>query len=606
MMILEKRTYKAFDLIRLAFKVAPFWALVMLIIRLIAAFVPALLVLTTASFIDTSIAVLEGHASGSALHLPVLALGAIIAYQWIIHDIGKFIQSKVLTATRLTYQVEIIEKRAHLAYRYIEDQDTYDLIKRVMDPSETKIIRQYDETLALLDMIIQGASLLTIVIVSIWWAAVILLIFSIPIFYFGMKAGKTMYNKVRDLSKVERKARYLVEVCSGRESVLERTLFGYGKNLTSKLWDRFEYVRIHRQAALRKEETQIGLSGILLSLTGGVIMLTLLQPVATGAITLGLFMSLVIACIDLTALLTNNLPERTRDFTTNREYLKDLTQFVNLAETEGALSTRCNKGFDFEKLEFKNVTFAYPGTEKIILNKVNFTMKPELHYAFVGENGAGKTTVVKLLTGQYQNYEGEILLNDRELRDYSAAELKAAFSVAYQDFARYQMTIRENLFIGNLKLENHIHIEELMKDLELDNMIKKLPKGIDTALGKIDDDGIDLSGGQWQRIALARTILNPAPIKILDEPTAALDPLSESRLYEQFEKIIQNRTSIFISHRLGSIKLADEIFVFDKGCIVEAGSHEKLMVQGGKYAEIYNSQLEWYQQEQEVILHEGK
>lgn len=603
-MILEKRTYNAFDLIRLAFKVAPFWAFIMLIIRLIAAFVPALLVLTTANFIDTSIAVVSGDMNGSAIYLPVITLGVIIAYQWTIHDLGKFIRSKILIASRLTYKVEIIEKRARLEYRYIEDPDTYDLIKRVMDPSETKIITQYDETLGLIDLVIKGVSLLTIIVVNIWWAAIVLLLFAIPIFHFAMKAGKTMYNKTRELSKFERKAGYLTEVCSGRESVLERTLFGYGQKMTAQLWDNFEYVRIQKQVALRKEETQIGLSGILLSLTNGVVMLTLLQPVVTGTISLGLFMSLIVACIDLTAWLTNTLPERTRDFTTNCEYLKDLTQFLSLEETEAALSTRCNKGFNFKKLEFKNVTFSYPGTEKVILNKVNFTMMPGKHYAFVGENGAGKSTIVKLLTGQYQNYEGEILLNGRELKEYSASELKAVFSVAYQDFARYQMTVKENMLIGNLNTEDDDLLKNLMMDLELDKMIEKFPKGIDTPLGKIDEDGIDLSGGQWQRIALARTIINPAPIKILDEPTAALDPMSESRLYEQFEKIIQNRTSIFISHRLGSIKLADEIFVFDKGTIAEVGSHEKLMAYEGTYAQMYNSQLEWYQQEQAVDRHE--
>ena len=599
MMILEKRTYKAFDLIRLAFKVAPFWAFVVLIIRLIVAFIPALLVITTANFIDTSIAVLSGDAPSSAMHLPVLALGAIIAYQWIVKDIGKFIRSKFLLATRLTYRIEIIEKHARLAYRHIENQDTYDLIKRVMDPSETKIIEQYDQTLALLDLIIHAVSLLGIIVVSIWWAALLILLFTIPTFYFAMKAGKTMYQKQRDLSKVERKAWYLTEVCSGREPALERMLFGYGKKMTAQLWERFEYARIHKQAALRKEETNIGISGILLSLTAGIVMIALLQPVATGTITLGLFMSLIVACIELTGWLTNTLPERTRDFTTNCEYLKDLTQFANLEETEDALSTRCKKAFHFEKLEFKNVTFSYPDTQKVILNKVNFVMEPGRHYAFVGENGAGKTTVVKLLTGQYQNYEGEILLNGRELRDYSASELKAVFSVAYQDFARYQMTVKENMLIGNLELEDDGMLDELMKDLELDKMVRNLSKGVETPLGKIDEEGVDLSGGQWQRIALARTIINPAPIKILDEPTAALDPMSESRLYEQFEKIIQNRTSIFISHRLGSIKLADEILVFDQGTIAEVGCHAQLMTHGGKYAEMYKSQLEWYELKEE-------
>ena len=598
LMILEKRTYKAFDLIRLAFKVTPFWATVMLILRLILAFVPALLILTTAYFIDTSFAVLGGNVSGNAMYLPMISLGMIIAYQWIYASVEKFIRSKALIATRLSYKVEVIEKQARLEYRYLEDQDTYDLMKRIMDPSETQIFEQYEHTIGLIDLIIQVASLLAIIVVNIWWAAMIILLLSIPTFYFGIKAGATNYEAGREVSKIERKAEYLTDICSGRASALERTLFGYGKKMTAQLWERFEYARIHKQAVQRKSHIQMTLSGILFSLTSGMIMTTLLQPVATGTITLGLFMSLVVGCMELIDALSW-LGSRMEDLATNREYLKDLTQFVNLAETKDALSTRCNKGFNFKKLVFKNVTFAYPGTEKVILNHLNLEMESGKHYAFVGENGAGKTTVVKLLTGQYQNYEGDILLNGRELKDYSASELKAILSVAYQDFAKYQMTVRENMLIGNLELQDDALLEEVMKDLELDKMVEKLAKGVETPLGKINEDGVDLSGGQWQRIALARTIINPAPIKILDEPTAALDPLSESRLYEQFEKMIQNRTSILISHRLGSIKLADEIFVFDKGNVAEAGTHEQLMKQKGKYADMYNSQLEWYQHGQE-------
>jgi len=603
-MILQQRTYKTFDLIHLAFKVAPFWALVMLIIRLIAAFVPAMLVIATANFIDTSVTVLRGDVRGAAMYLPVLVLGAIIAYQWMISDIGKFIRSKFLIATRLKYKMAIIEKRARLAYCHIENQDSYDLIKRVMDPSETKIIDQFDQTLSLLTLLIHTASLIGIIIINIWWAALLILIFTIPAVYIAMKAGKRVYQARRDLSKVERKAQYLTEVCSGREPALERMLFGFGKKMTNELWDRFEEVRMGKQKALKQEETNVAITGILLSSTAGIVMIALLQPVAANTITIGLFMSLVVASIDLTSWLTNTMPMNVRQFTENKEYLKDLTQFVQLEETIDALTTRCMKAFEFKKLEFRDVTFSYPETNKIILNKVNFVMEPERHYAFVGENGAGKTTVVKLLTGQYPDYEGEILLNGRELRSYRTSELKAVFSVAYQDFARYQMTVGENMRIGNLGSEDEVMLAGLMKDLELDKMIAGMSDGIDTPLGKIDEAGVDLSGGQWQRIALARTILNPAPVKILDEPTAALDPMSESRLYEQFEKIIQDRTSIFISHRLGSIKLADEILVFDEGRVAEAGSHENLMALDGKYAQMYKSQLEWYEFEEEVACNE--
>lgn len=434
-----------------------------------------------------------------------------------------------------------------------------------------------------------------ILLVNVWWATILVLMFAIPAFYFGIKAGKIIYDAGRDISKIERKAWYLTEVCSGRDPTLERTLYGYGVKMASELWDRFEDARIHTQTVGRKVEIRMVASGMLVALTAGCIMMILLQPVAAGTISIGLFMSLVTACIALTNTLSTWLPKRLSELTKHMEYLKELSQFCQLEEIEDVLSTRCNKAFHFEKLEFRSVSFTYPGTEKIILNHVDLTIIPGKHYAFVGENGAGKTTIIKLLTGQYQNYDGEILLNNKELRQYSASELKAIFSVAYQDFAKYQISVKENMLIGNLNGTNDEVLSSVVTDLELDELMAKLPKGIDTSLGKISEDGVDLSGGQWQKIALVRTIINPAPIKILDEPTAALDPLSESHLYEQFEKMMNHQTSILISHRLGSIKLADEILVFDDGAIVEAGDHEKLMSKKGKYAEMYASQLEWYQ-----------
>lgn len=594
-MVLEKRMYKAFDLIRLAFKVAPRWAFLTLVLRLLSALTPAFLVIVTANFIDTSLAVLEGTATSNQMLTPILLLGILIFFRKLVTVIDKYIRSKFLIATRLTYRLELIEKRGRLQYRYIEDQDIYDLMKRVTDPADTQIIDQYANTIGLIDIFVQVLSLLGILLVNVWWAMLLIIFLSIPAFYFGAKAGKTIYEAERAVSKVARRAWYLTKVCSGRDFALERTLYGYSPKITDQLWDDFEYVRIHNQKARRKMETQKTAAEILVALTAGAVMVILLPSVTSGIISIGLFISLVTACIALSATLAGWLPMRLHQFTFHMEYLKELGQFCQLEETEGALSKRCDKVFDFEKLEFKNVTFTYPGTEKAILNDVSFTILPNKHYAFVGENGAGKTTVIKLLTGQYPNYEGEILINGKELRQYETPALKAIFSVAYQDFAKYQMSVKENMSIGNLNGENDERISDVIKDLELAEMIAKLPKGVDTPLGKIMKDGIDISGGQWQRIALARTIINPAPIKILDEPTAALDPLSESHLYEQFEKIIDNKTSIFISHRLGSIKLADEIFVFDDGRLIEEGSHEMLLSEAGKYARMYNSQLEWYQ-----------
>lgn len=599
-MLLQKRKYKAFDLIRLAFKVAPGWAIVLFIQQLLSALMPAFLVFATTNFIDTALNIINQEVAGNALYPPLIALVLIAAYQWMMRDVRKYIDSRILISTRLSFRVEIIEKRARLHYRYIEDQETYDLIKRVTDPSDSQIINQYNDTLDLFGIIVQVISFMLIIIVNVWWVAIVILLISIPTFYLGAKAGKTQYEADREMSKIERKAQYLAELCTGRDQALERTLFGYSDKITDKYWERFEYARKHKQKIKLNNFIQMKMGGIIVTLITGFMMLALLQPVASGSITIGLFMSLTNATTGLILTLSVGLSWRLRQFVLNKEYLKDLTVFCQLDDHEEYLDCRSEELSVFESLEFRNVSFTYPNTENRILDNVNFKIKPRMHYAFVGVNGAGKTTVIKLLTGQYQNYEGEVLLNGIEIRQYSVSELKSVFSVVYQDFAKYQLSVKENMLIGIPGSPDERRLLGIMEDLEIDNFVTKLPKGLDTALGKVQEDGLDLSGGQWQRLALARAVINPAPIKILDEPTAALDPLSESRLYEQFGKIIDNQTSIFISHRLGSIKLADEIFVFDNGTITEQGSHPDLMELKGNYFDMYSNQSSWYQPKEEA------
>ena len=185
----------------------------------------------------------------------------------------------------------------------------------------------------------------------------------------------------------------------------------------------------------------------------------------------------------------------------------------------------------------------------------------------------GKTTIIKLMTGLYDQYEGEILVNGRELSTYTAPEVKAMFSGVYQDFAQYSISVADNIKLGSVRQmdtpEADRKMRQIVEKLDLQEEIESLPKQYDTPLGRLTPDSVDLSGGQWQRVAMARALMSPSPIQILDEPTAALDPISESRLYEQFGEISKGRTTIFISHRLGSTSLADEIFVLKNGGVFD-------------------------------------
>ncbi|EGT0694222.1 ABC transporter ATP-binding protein, partial [Clostridium perfringens] len=216
----------------------------------------------------------------------------------------------------------------------------------------------------------------------------------------------------------------------------------------------------------------------------------------------------------------------------------------------------------------------------------------------VGANGSGKTTITKLLTGLYDNFEGDILINNKSIKDYSFSDLKGLTSVVYQDFSKYSISIKDNVAVGNINKIDDINFSDKIADaleiIQLKDKVDSLKDGIKTELGKLKESSIDLSGGQWQRIAMARSIVSDSELVILDEPTAALDPVSESNVYENFEQISKDRTTIFISHRLGSTKLANEILVLQDGKLAEVGSHEYLINKKGIYADMYESQKEWY------------
>lgn len=262
-----------------------------------------------------------------------------------------------------------------------------------------------------------------------------------------------------------------------------------------------------------------------------------------------MFISLINALFSLSGSLSWGLANRMESLAWSREYLKDLNSFASLSEQEGACSLPMAEE-PFRQLEFRHVTFRYPGSDVTILKDLSFVIERGKHYSFVGINGAGKTTITKLMTGLYPQYEGEILLNGRELRTYSLAQVKAYFCSVFQDFAHYSLTFRENISLGDTAaLETGpIPEERLDKAVGLAGLTpaaENLPKGYDSPLGKLLEDGVDLSGGEWQRVAMARTILSPAEVKILDEPTAALDPLAESEVYENFQQISEGKTTLF-------------------------------------------------------------
>lgn len=336
------------------------------------------------------------------------------------------------------------------------------------------------------------------------------------------------------------------------------------------------------------------LSGIITSLLCSIIILILIFPVKTGYLSIGLFISIVNNIISLIQNLSWQLPEAADSLAKNKEYLKDLSSLLNLDGNKEYLAKPSSSLFNLETIEFKNVSFKYPGTSNYILNNINFKIVAGKHYAFVGSNGCGKTTITKLLTGLYDNFKGKILINGITLKNYSKNEIKSLFSVVYQDFAKYSISFKDNILVGNINNYDIDNLYDALDLLDLNNLANNLQNDLDSNLGKIHQKGVDLSGGEWQRIAMARSIINNSSIKILDEPTATIDPLEETRLYKKFKEISKGKTSIIVTHRVGSAKIADKIIVLERGQIIQIGTHYDLINKNGKYKDMFEAQSKWY------------
>ncbi len=595
---MEKEKYTIGDIIKIPFSCDFRYALVIMFQKILQGLVPTLQVIATAKFLDVAMAIVSGKADYNEIFLPLTLVIIFIAYNWISSQLIKLVEVKLEIKLREKFRVFITEKRAKLKYKHIENKDTWDLISRVAKDPEVQYANAYKALLDMAALIIRILGILLVLITQVWWSAVIILAVCIPLFALALKSGKANYEVNREVSKYKRKYEYLKEVITGRDAVDERALFSYTDEMNKRWWQEYEHGRKIEYKTNVKWYIRMKMGSVITALISILIVIVLINPVKQGLLTIGMFISVVNGVFSLVQMMSWQLAYYAQELATNKERLKDLTDFVNLEEREGAIDKPDENEIKLKSLEFKNVSFKYPGTDNYILKNISFNIEEGRHYAFVGANGSGKTTITKLITGLYEEFEGEILINGINIKEYSHSKLKSLCSVVYQDFAKYFITLRDNIALGHIrKMDKDLSDEDINKIvniIDLTHVIEKLPNGLNSYLGKIKSDGLDVSGGQWQRIGMARSIISDAPLRILDEPTAALDPISESNIYEKFEEISRGGTTIFISHRLGSTKLANEIFVIENGTILEKGSHDELMEINGTYAGMYESQRSWY------------
>lgn len=317
--------------------------------------------------------------------------------------------------------------------------------------------------------------------------------------------------------------------------------------------------------------------------------------VITGNITIGIFSQMLSASSTLQTA-TQGLIRNVKDLVKRTNYAYEYVKFMDYpaAIEKGSLHVADKP----HTIEFRNVSFSYPNTDVQVLNGLNIVLHPGEHLSVVGLNGAGKTTFIKLLCRLYDTTEGEILLDDINIREYDYQEYMSLFSPVFQDFKLFGFSVRDNILMEGASSDSasQTDLQELIAQVGLQARINSLAQGTDTMLFKtFDENGIEFSGGEQQKIAIARALYKKSPVVILDEPTAALDPVAEYDIYRQFNSLVGGKTAIYISHRLSSCKFCDRIAVFSDGCIKEYGTHDELLaLEGGIYAEMFAAQAQYY------------
>jgi len=427
------------------------------------------------------------------------------------------------------------------------------------------------------------------------WLMLLLIAAVLPAFLGETHFAFLGYAKNFRQTPIKRQLDYLRQAGATKEAAKELKLFNLANFFTQRFAKLSDIIYEQDVALARK---RLGVGSILSFIsTGGyytayayVIFRTI-----TGQLGIGTFYFLTSAILQA----SSNIQQVFSTLSGIADQALFLTDLLAFFQMKPTIQSKPNalpaprpikKGF-----EFRDVSFVYPGTNRLVLNRLNFHLNPGERVALIGENGQGKTTIVKLITRLYDPNQGEILLDGVDLREYDLEDLYREIGVIFQDFMRYEMTARENIAVGKIEeLDDLPALKAASQKSLADEVIARLGGGFDQMLGRRFEGGVDLSGGEWQKLALARAYLRDAQLLVLDEPTAALDARSEYQVFQRFAELTSGKMALFISHRFSTVRMADRIVVLEAGSIAEEGTHQHLIGMGGRYAEMFELQAASY------------
>lgn len=564
-------------------------------LRILKAFLPLALLYVGKLIIDEIIALQAGGGSAATLQY------------WIIVELALAVASDVLSrlisltdallgdlfANRSS--VKLMEHAATLDLSQFEDAAFYDKLERARRQTTSRVVlmsqmMEQVQDLLTIALLIAGMALISP------WLILLLAVSIVPAFLSETYFNRSSYSLARSWTPERRELDYLRFIGASDTTAKEVKIFG----LSDFINQRFAQLSHDFYLANRRIAVKRSIWGIVFNTLGTLgyyaAYVVIIADTVSGNISIGDLTFLAGTFMRLRTLMQGVLA-RFSSIAQSALYLTDLFEFFEMKPL--IISPPAPLPFPQPLrvgIQFDNVGFQYPGSGRWAVRHLSFSLQPGEKLALVGENGAGKTTLAKLLARLYEPSEGRILIDGKDLRDYDVHDLRNAIGVIFQDFVRFNFTARDNIAVGRVEARTDIARIDLAAERSLaEQVISKLELGYDQMLGKRFDKGVELSGGEWQKIALARAYMRDAQILILDEPTAALDARAEYEVFERFMKLTKDKSAVLISHRFSTVRMADRILVLRGGEMEEIGTHQELLGKGGLYAELFNLQAQGYQ-----------
>lgn len=589
---ISKKYFPSIQYIRFCMRNAALSVSAAMVLKAGIALLPTLQALALGRFIDE---IGDSFAAGmvtAELVGSLAVLCGLLTFTYLLDSLYSLALVKLKIRVGAAYDLHLLKKHSSLTVASLENSEICQLIEQVTEASTDKMYTGFQNLMDMAEYAVRIVGIVAAICIYSIPSGVLAAFMLLALLPIAKKCGEEDYEAYRNSSEQFRRARYFRDVLRGRDYADEKAVFQYTAWMNDRWEKKFETGRQFSEKASRQNYFRIKLVSIATLVFLGIVALALLFPLRDGRLSAGAYIGIITLITTFAKMMEWNIAYVIEDFISGRLYILDYNRFMELEECrieEGEDEPQVAK---LDEIIFRDVSFRYPGTEKQVLNHLNLTLRRGRQYALVGENGAGKTTIVQLLLGLYEDYQGEIMLDGRELRTFSPTERRGFFACAWQNFVRYEIELRENISPGRKVAESEL--SALCERLGIGGLPGELPDGFDTELGRLGEEEMDLSGGQWQRIAVARALVRNTPVLILDEPTAALDPSGEQALYRLLQKEVKNSIGIWITHRLGGIRRVDEIVVLHGGEVCEQGSHDELMKNGGLYAQMFEAQRSWY------------